>query len=87
MLDETALFLHRVVADLPVQKQQMLERLHQSDEDLRSKKVLVVDDDVRNIFALGSVLERHGMTFQINALLEAKKQLVAWRSRRCSGSC
>jgi CheY-like chemotaxis protein len=40
----------------------MLERLHQSDEDLRGKKVLVVDDDVRNIFALGSVLERHGMT-------------------------
>jgi HAMP domain-containing protein/signal transduction histidine kinase/DNA-binding response OmpR family regulator len=62
LLDETALFLHRVVANLPVHKQQMLERLHQSDEDLRGKKVLVVDDDVRNIFALGSVLERHGMT-------------------------
>jgi hypothetical protein len=61
LLDETALFLHRVVADLPAHKQQMLERLHQSDEDLRNKKVLVVDDDVRNIFALGSVLERHGM--------------------------
>jgi CheY-like chemotaxis protein len=39
----------------------MLERLHRSDEDLRERKVLVVDDDVRNIFALGSVLERHGM--------------------------
>ena len=39
----------------------MLERLHRSDEDLRGRKVLVVDDDVRNIFALGSVLERHGM--------------------------
>jgi len=61
LLDETALFLHRVIADLPVQKQQLLERLHQSDEALRGKKVLVVDDDVRNIFALGSVLERHGM--------------------------
>ncbi|HEY2408165.1 MAG TPA: HAMP domain-containing protein, partial [Polyangiaceae bacterium] len=61
LLDETALFLHRVIADLPAHKQQMLERLHQSDEDLRGKKVLVVDDDVRNIFALGSVLERHGM--------------------------
>jgi CheY-like chemotaxis protein len=61
LLDETALFLHRVIADLPPHKQQMLERLHQSDEDLRGKKVLVVDDDVRNIFALGSVLERHGM--------------------------
>jgi CheY-like chemotaxis protein len=61
LLDETALFLHRVIADLPPHKQQMLERLHQSDEDLAGKKVLVVDDDVRNIFALGSVLERHGM--------------------------
>jgi CheY-like chemotaxis protein/signal transduction histidine kinase/HAMP domain-containing protein len=61
LLDETALFLHRVIADLPPHKQGMLERLHQSDEDLRGRKVLVVDDDVRNIFALGSVLERHGM--------------------------
>jgi HAMP domain-containing protein/CheY-like chemotaxis protein/signal transduction histidine kinase len=62
LLDETALFLHRVVDDLPVQKRKMLDRLHQSDEALVGKKVLVVDDDVRNIFALGSVLERRGMT-------------------------
>ena len=62
LLDETALFLHRVIADLPPQKQQMLEKLHRSDEDLHGRKVLVVDDDVRNIFALGSVLERHGMS-------------------------
>ncbi len=61
LLDETALFLHRVITDLPLHKQQMLERLHRSDDDLRDRKVLVVDDDVRNIFALGSVLERHGM--------------------------
>ena len=39
----------------------MLERLHQSDDDLVGKPVLVVDDDVRNIFALSSVLERRGM--------------------------
>ncbi len=62
LLDETALFLHRVVADLPPEKQQMLDRLHRSDDALVSKKVLVVDDDVRNIFALSSVLERQGMT-------------------------
>ena len=62
LLDETALFLHRVVDDLPVQKQKMLDRLHRSDEALVGKKVLVVDDDVRNIFALSSVLERRGMT-------------------------
>jgi CheY-like chemotaxis protein len=61
LLDETALFLHRVVADLPPAKQRMLESLNQSDEALIGKKVLVVDDDVRNIFALTSLLERHHM--------------------------
>jgi CheY-like chemotaxis protein len=61
LLDETALFLHRVVANLPPEKQRMLERLHRSDDALVGKKVLVVDDDVRNIFALSSVLERRGM--------------------------
>jgi len=62
LLDETALFLHRVVANLPVEKQKMLDRLHRSDEALVGRKVLVVDDDVRNIFALSSVLERRGMS-------------------------
>jgi CheY-like chemotaxis protein len=62
LLDETALFLHRVVADLPIEKQNMLDRLHRSDDALVGRKVLVVDDDVRNIFALSSVLERRGMT-------------------------
>jgi CheY-like chemotaxis protein len=62
LLDETALFLHRVVANLPPAKQRMLDRLHRSDEALVGRKVLVVDDDVRNIFALSSVLERRGMT-------------------------
>ncbi len=61
LLDETALFLHRVVSDLPAEKQRMLERLHSSDENLVGQKVLLVDDDARNIFALSSVLERRGM--------------------------
>jgi HAMP domain-containing protein/CheY-like chemotaxis protein len=61
LLDETALFLHRVVSDLPEHKRRTLERLHGSDEDLIGKDVLVVDDDIRNIFALSSVLERRGM--------------------------
>ncbi|HEY7379225.1 MAG TPA: HAMP domain-containing protein, partial [Steroidobacteraceae bacterium] len=61
LLDETALFLHRVVADLPHNKQRMLKELHERPEALAGHKVLVVDDDVRNIFALSSVLERHGM--------------------------
>ena len=62
LLDETALFLHRVIANLPVEKQNMLDRLHRSDDALANRKVLVVDDDVRNIFAVSSVLERRGMT-------------------------
>ena len=61
LLDETALFLHRVVTDLPPEKQRMLERLNSSDEDLVDRTVLLVDDDARNIFALSSVLERRGM--------------------------
>jgi CheY-like chemotaxis protein/signal transduction histidine kinase len=61
LLDETALFLHRAVADLPPEKQQMIERLHSSDEHLVGRSVLLVDDDARNIFALSSVLERRGM--------------------------
>jgi CheY-like chemotaxis protein len=61
LLDETSLFLHRVVTDLPPEKQRLLERLHSSDDDLVGKTVLLVDDDARNIFALSSVLERRGM--------------------------
>jgi CheY-like chemotaxis protein/signal transduction histidine kinase/HAMP domain-containing protein len=61
LLDETALFLHRVVADLPESKQAMIRTLHESDERLSGRKVLVVDDDIRNIFALNSLLERHHM--------------------------
>jgi CheY-like chemotaxis protein len=61
LFDETALFLHRVVDRLPASKRQMLERLHRSDDVLRARKVLVVDDDARNIFALTSLLENHGM--------------------------
>jgi CheY-like chemotaxis protein len=61
LLDETALFLHRVITDLPLAKQRMIETLHQSDQPLQDRKVLVVDDDIRNIFALNSLLERHKM--------------------------
>ena len=61
LLDETALFLHRVITDLPPEKRLMLERLNSSDEDLVGRTALLVDDDARNIFALSSVLERRGM--------------------------
>jgi HAMP domain-containing protein/CheY-like chemotaxis protein len=61
LLDETALFLHRIIADLPEGKRKMIERLHGSGEALRHRKVLVVDDDARNIFALTTVLENQDM--------------------------
>ncbi|MEO8035990.1 MAG: response regulator, partial [Acidobacteriota bacterium] len=61
LLDETALFLHRVEANLPEHKRQILEQLHESDPVLAGKKALIVDDDMRNIYALTSLLERHKM--------------------------
>jgi CheY-like chemotaxis protein len=61
LLDETALFLHRVEANLPERKQRVLRRLAKSDPTLAGRNVLVVDDDVRNIFALTSLLESHKM--------------------------
>jgi len=61
LFDETALFLHRTAAALPEEKQALLARRHDADEPLRGRKVLIVDDDIRNIFAMTSLLERHGM--------------------------
>jgi hypothetical protein len=61
LLDECSLFLHRSVSTLPASKQNMLRSLYAGDDAFFGKKILVVDDDVRNIFALSSVLERHAM--------------------------
>ncbi|HUS33578.1 MAG TPA: response regulator, partial [Kofleriaceae bacterium] len=61
LLDETALFLHRVEANLPERKQRVLRRLAKNDPQLAERMVLVVDDDLRNIFALTSLLEGHKM--------------------------
>lgn len=61
LLDETALFLHRVQSNLQPGQLQILERLHDRDPALADKKVLIVDDDVRNIFALTSLLEQYGL--------------------------
>ncbi|SMF10163.1 response regulator [Pseudogulbenkiania subflava] len=61
MLDETVLFLHRAVATLPPHQRTMLEKLYEGPDGLEGKKALVVDDDVRNIFALTSVLESNKM--------------------------
>jgi CheY-like chemotaxis protein len=62
LFDETALFLHRVVASLPENKRKMLDRLHASNDVLKGQKVLIVDDDARNIFALTTLLENQEMT-------------------------
>ncbi|HEV8237970.1 MAG TPA: HAMP domain-containing protein, partial [Thermoanaerobaculia bacterium] len=64
LLDETALFLHRVEASLPETKRRMLRNVAYGDPLLKGRRVLVVDDDVRNIFAITSVLERHEMDVQ-----------------------
>ncbi|MGH8591000.1 MAG: response regulator, partial [Gammaproteobacteria bacterium] len=61
LLDETALFLHRVESNLPAEKRRMLEQLHRHDPALSGRRALIVDDDIRNIFALTSVLEQHEM--------------------------
>ena len=61
LLDEASLFLHLVTAQLPPEKQRMLDQVRRSDDALVGKKVLVVDDDIRNIFALTSLLEGHHM--------------------------
>jgi CheY-like chemotaxis protein len=78
LLDETALFLHRVESKLPAEKRRMLEQLHSADDVFKGKRVLIADDDVRNVFALASVLEGRGMDVQFAengneaiALLEA----------------
>jgi CheY-like chemotaxis protein len=61
LVDQTALFLHRAEVNLPESARRMLEQLHRTDPLLAGKKVLIIDDDVRNIFALTSVLERYEM--------------------------
>jgi CheY-like chemotaxis protein/signal transduction histidine kinase len=61
LLDETALFLHRIQANLPDSQRQMLQQSQQQDPILVGKTVLIVDDDVRNIFALTSLLEQYQM--------------------------
>jgi len=61
LLDETSLFLHRVERKLPREKRRMLEQLHSAEDVFKDRKILIVDDDVRNVFALTSVLEAHGM--------------------------
>jgi HAMP domain-containing protein/signal transduction histidine kinase/CheY-like chemotaxis protein len=61
LVDRAALFLHRVEAQLPAPTRRMLGRLRMGDAPLHGRKVLVIDDDIRNVFALTSTLEQRGM--------------------------
>ncbi len=61
LMDETALFLHRVEADLPEEKRKMIRVLHDRESVFKNKKILIVDDDMRNVYALSNVLEEKGM--------------------------
>jgi len=64
LLDETALFLHRVIKELPEKKQEMISRVYDEEAIFRGKRVLVVDDDMRNVYALSRILEDRGMSVE-----------------------
>ncbi|WP_020618827.1 response regulator [Paenibacillus daejeonensis] len=79
LLDETTLFLHRVEADMPEDKRNMLRKLHNIESIFEGRNILIVDDDVRNVFALSSVLENYRMNISfaengVEALQQLEKQ-------------
>ena len=61
LLDETALFLHRTISNLPKSKQEIINKLYDKETIFHSKKILLVDDDMRNVFALSKILQERGM--------------------------
>jgi CheY-like chemotaxis protein len=65
LLAETTLFLHRVESNLPEEKQKMLKIVHNKEDIMKDKKVLIVDDDMRNVFALSSLLEERGLKVEV----------------------
>lgn len=65
LLDEVSLFLHQVVADMPPEQQRMIQKARNRDAVLEGRRILVVEDDVRNIYSLTSVLEPRGVVVQI----------------------
>lgn len=61
LLDETALFMHRVIADMPKKQQKVINNMHATEDIFKDKRVLLVDDDMRNIFALTKILTEQDM--------------------------
>ncbi len=79
LIDETALFLHRVVADLPPKKQQVISNLYDLDQLLRDKSVLLVDDDMRNLYSLSKNLREHGM--KVSQAEDGAKALIQFEDK------
>jgi signal transduction histidine kinase/CheY-like chemotaxis protein/CHASE3 domain sensor protein len=65
LLDEVSLFLHQVVTDLPPEQQQMIQTARNRDAILEGRRVLIVEDDVRNVYSLTNILEPHGVAIEI----------------------
>jgi CheY-like chemotaxis protein len=65
LLDEVSLFLHQVVADLPSEQRKMIQKARHRDAVLEGRQILIVEDDVRNVYSLTSVLEPRGAIVQI----------------------
>src|SRR5690606_40063202 len=65
LLDEVTLFLHKVESEMPPERQKMLMRVRNREKAFEGRKILVVDDDVRNVFALTSALEQKGALIEI----------------------
>lgn len=65
LLDEVSLFLHQVVAELPPEQRRMIEKARHRDAALEGRRVLIVEDDVRNVYSLTSVLEPRGVVTSI----------------------
>jgi CheY-like chemotaxis protein len=61
LIDEIALFLHRVVNELPEDKKRVIRHLYESDEHLKGRTILIVEDDMRTMFAMSKLLASHGI--------------------------
>lgn len=72
LLDETALFLHRTINNLPESKQEIISNLYDKEKVFQNKKILLVDDDMRNLFALSKILKEKSME-----VIKAENGLVA----------